>query len=85
MLIKSLLENHGWKIRKESWYDFDCSNEFAQMTLFENETYTFLTGIIKNPEINYKKIISLFESIDIKFQAELYDENNNILFEDFRI
>jgi len=80
--LKELLEKNGWKIRMESWTDFECSNDWGEMNLVGDEFNSLLKGTIMNPKVNYKKLIALFESIDAKFQAELYNENQTILYQD---
>ena len=66
----------------ESWTDFECSNDWAEMNLVGDEINSLLKGTIMNPKVNYKKLIAFFESIDAKFQAELYNENQTILYQD---
>jgi hypothetical protein len=80
--LKEFLERNGWKIRLESWNDFEVTNSWAELNLLGEETSALLKGTIINPKINYKKMIALFESIDAKFQAELYNEDESILFQD---
>lgn len=80
--LKQLLETNGWKIRKESWKDFECRNDWAEMNLFGDENNALFKGMIMNPEENYKKILTLFGSFEAKFQAELYNEDGSVLYED---
>ena len=81
-LLKELLERNGWKIRKESWNDFECTNDWAEMNLLGDENNVLFKGIIANPEDNYKIIITLFESINARFQSELYNKDGSVLFQD---
>lgn len=77
--IKDVLENNGWKIRNSSWTEFECHNEWSELHLSNHENEVLLNGSIANASL--ENIISLFKTIDAKFQAELYDENKNIISE----
>nr|WP_294937204.1 hypothetical protein [uncultured Flavobacterium sp.] len=80
--VKKLLEQNGWKTRKESWEDFECTNEWSELNLLADENNPILKGILLNPEINYKKMVQLLYYFGAKFQAELYDEDNVLLYQD---
>lgn len=80
--LKKLLEQNGWISRKESWEDFELTNEWSELSLLAEETNPLLTGTIKNPKTNYKILISLFYKAEAKFTAELYDENKILIFND---
>lgn len=79
--IKKLLEQNGWKIRKQSLDDFECSNDWAELNLVAYRTYTLLNGSIANPNKNFNILLDIFKAINCKFQMELYDENQNIVLE----
>ena len=79
--IKHFFEQNGWKIRKQGFDEFECSNEWAELNLVTSQSYTLLNGIIANPIENFKVLIEFFKAIDARFQAELYDEHQNIILE----
>ena len=77
--IKNRFYNDSWKIRKESFYDFEIANEWAELNLIGENSNLILTGMISNPDVNYKVLINFMTEIDAKFTAELYDKNNLLL------
>jgi hypothetical protein len=46
--LKVLLETNGWIIRKESWNDFECTNEWSELHLVAEECNPLLNGLIAN-------------------------------------
>ena len=74
-----LLETNGWTIRKESWADFECTNEWSNLHLVADESAPLLNGAIADPETNYPKLVEMFYNIQAKFQAELYDKEKVML------
>ena len=80
--LKLLFEQNGWTSRKESWEDFELTNEWSELVLFAEEAKPLLEGTINNPEINYKTMIDLLCKAGAKFSAELYDENKVLLYSD---
>ncbi|MDI9312067.1 MAG: hypothetical protein QM535_17770 [Limnohabitans sp.] len=80
--LKELFEKNGWKIRKESWEDFEFTNEWSELNLIRDENNPILKGTILNPEINYKTLFELLCNLGAKFQSELYDENSLLLRQD---
>jgi hypothetical protein len=83
--IKNLLTENGWKIRKESWGDFECSNEWSEFNLLGDENNPILKGTILNSETNYKILVQFLNTINARFQSELYDEDNFLLHQDSNI
>lgn len=77
--LRVLLETNGWTIRKESWDDFECRNEWSELHLVSEENNPLLNGAIADPETNYQKLIEMFHNIQAKFQAELYDKEQVML------
>lgn len=80
--LKEFLENNGWKSRKESWEDFELTNDWCELNLIADETKPLLKGTIKNPNTNYKNLINLLKKSGAKFSAELYDEENVLIYND---
>src|ERR1700741_5424761 len=83
--LRLFLEQNGWVIRKESWSDFECTNDWSELYLHADETNPLLNGAIANSETNYQKLVDLFYSIGAKFQAELYDKDKIMLKSDKNI
>ncbi|MBL7934528.1 MAG: hypothetical protein JNM51_01815 [Bacteroidia bacterium] len=77
--LRIFLEQNGWTIRKESWNDFECTNDWSELYLHADEINPLLNGAIANSKINYQKLVDLFCGINAKFQAELYDKDKILL------
>ena len=80
--LKRLLEQNGWTSRKESWEDFELTNDWSEFNLLADERQPLLTGTIQKPETNYKILVDIFRKADAKFSAELYDKNKTLIFND---
>lgn len=80
--LKELLEQNGWTSRKESWEDFELTNEWSEFNLHADESKPLLTGTIRNPEPNYKTLVDLFRKANAKFSSELYDKDNTLIYND---
>lgn len=80
--LKELLEQNGWKSRKESWNDFELTNDWCELNLIADETKPLLKGTIKDPKTNYKNLIEFLRQSGAKFSAELYDEKNVLIYND---
>lgn len=77
--LRDLLESNGWKIRKESWDDYECINEWSELHLINEENNPLLNGVIANPETNYQILIDMFHLIQANFQTEFYDNEQVML------
>lgn len=76
--LKELLERNGWKSRKESWEDFELYNQWSELNLLKDNNNSLLKGSIKTNE-NYETLLDIFRKESVKFLAELYDENGELI------
>lgn len=79
--LKKILEENGWLCRKESWTDFELNNNWSQFSLVKStDNKLLLNGFIANPSINYFILIELLQKCNITFIAELYNESDEIIY-----
>jgi hypothetical protein len=67
---------HGWRISKASWFDWEITNDFAELILEGNEQL-LIHGPVSPDYFN--TLAEKMKEIELSFSLELYDENQNLV------
>jgi hypothetical protein len=77
--LMSILAKKGWTIRKSAWDEYECKNDWSELTITEDNEEILISGLLKEPELNYELIVSLFRDTNGDFRTELYDQSNLLI------
>jgi len=79
--IREAFISYGWQCRKESWEDFELTNDWSELVLHGNVNEPLIAGaVIFNPA-NVEKLEAILTNIDGQYQFEFYDEQKSLLLE----
>ena len=75
----SILAEKGWTLRKSAWDEYECKNDWSELTITEDNEEILISGLLEKPALNYELIVSLFRDTNCDFHTELYDQSNLII------
>ena len=79
--VKNAFIRNNWGCSKESWFDFELTNDWAELVLHGDESEPLLSGAVVHNETNIEFLDRLFKSLTTKFVYEFYDSEGILLFE----
>ena len=74
--ITKKFSTNGWMIWKASWYDWEITNDFADLIL-EGDKELLIHGPVSPDYFN--TLAEKMKEIGLSFSLELYDENQNLI------
>ncbi len=77
-LLKILLDN-GWICKHTDNERIEIINEWSELTIYEWDKLVQLNGVLINTPDSFNRLVKIFKDLNINFQAEVYDENGNLI------
>lgn len=79
--IKDIFELNNWTCRKESWNDFEFRNSWTELILEGEDNKPLLNGMVAYHQDNLQALNKIFNSLEVQYRYEFYDEKKNVIFE----
>ena len=79
--VRNAFVKNNWSCTKESWFDFEITNDWAELVLFGDESEPLISGAVDYNNSNVEAFDRLFNLLAGSFVYEFYDNNGALLFE----
>jgi hypothetical protein len=77
--IKETFELFGWTSRKESWTDFELTNDWAKLVLDGADNEPLLHGIVAFNSDTIKVFDEIFNTLRVQYTYEFYDSQKSLI------
>jgi hypothetical protein len=79
--VKNILIRNNWGCAKESWFDFNLTNDWSELILHGDETEPLISGAVYYSHTIIEILDRIFNLLPGSFVYEFYDAENLLLFE----